>query len=206
MPENARRLQLSNAARAPAGRTSPVPICVHPRSLCASSNSRYRCVCRRLTTTVQISSARCAESSASTRILLRISTLHTNHGVSSPSPYARMAFLSPPPVSSSPLRSSLITTRPSSRSCVRRYASTCSAWWCTFTTISRIPAPHSMSNCHCSRGFPASGSSAFGWCSVNGFRRVPSPAANIIAFIVVAALCGLVQHEYPENALGGVAP
>ena len=54
-----------------------------------------------------------------------------------------------------------------------------------FITIFLQPAALSFSITCASSGFPPTGTSAFGMVSVSGFRRVPSPAANINAFILL---------------------
>lgn len=42
-----------------------------------------------------------------------------------------------------------------------------------------------FSRIRCSNGLSPTGTSAFGIMSVSGFRRVPSPAAKIIIFILM---------------------
>ena len=94
------------------------------------------------------------------------------------------AFFIPPPVSSNIARSSLMWIVMPKSLLARRNSIICSPKWWILIVISLNPASFSRRITRSNIGFPATETSALGVWSVSGRRRVPSPAANIIAFTV----------------------
>ena len=112
---------------------------------------------------------------------VRMSALCTRKG-SSPS-RKRRACRMPPPVSSRRARSSLIWMFSPKFWWFRRKSTICCPRWWMLRVMSSKPAACSFRSTRWRRGTPATGTSALGIRSVRGRRRVPSPAAKIMAFI-----------------------
>ena len=99
-----------------------------------------------------------------------------------------MACLMPPPVSSRAARSSLMRMSRPKWSWASRYASIWSAKWWTLTTMREKPASRNRKMTCAISGLSPTLTSALGMVSVSGLRRVPKPAAKIIACFMDAKL------------------